>query len=126
MIKKQFIIYFLIGVFHNVLFLVSYYYFTTHLYIDPTIFILLSYPLFIFIPFYLNGKYTFHVGIDLRKYFKFFITYALILIGNVFFLELFFRYLKFDHNYTQIVFTILSSIISFIISKNFIFNKTKS
>jgi putative flippase GtrA len=123
LIKKQITLYLLIGAFHNLIFLLFYYFFTNHLNIDPTIFIVFSYPIFIFIPFYLNGKYTFNKKISFEKYLKFFSSFAIILLSNIFFLEIFYRYLKFNHTYVQIFFTILCAIISFLISKYFIFRK---
>ena len=123
MIKRQISSYVLIGLFHNIVFLVSYFFFTNILNINPSLFVIFSYPILIFIPYYLNGKFTFKVDLNIKSYVKYFLSFALLNIFNVLILEFFYNYLKFNHNLVQISFVIITAVVSFIISKIYIFKK---
>ena len=123
MIKRQISSYVLIGLFHNFVFLISYFFFTNIININPSLFVIVSYPILIFIPYYLNGKFTFKVDLNIKSYVKYFISFALISIFNVLILEFFYSYLKINHNLVQVSFIIITAIMSFIISKIYIFKK---
>ena len=121
MTRKQVYLYLLIGTLQNLFFFFSFYFFTTILNFDPTIFVILSYPFFLFIPFYLNGKFTFKGVTNIENYLKYCTSFIALFLLNILTLEFFYRHLEINHNLVQIIFIILTTIVSFFITK-FIFN----